>query len=114
MTDDITSSDEFITEKALAECSLSSDSAGGTLVAMVGEGQTRGRAALLDIDACVNQNFAAVVPRETVDSIFLFHLLESQYEALRHWSQGTNQHALNCKLVGLFQVHVPGLIDSGG
>ncbi len=105
----IRSSDEFITEKALDECSLSLIPRMATLVAMIGEGQTRGRAALLDIDACINQNFAAVVPREAVDPIFLFHLLESQYEALRHWSQGTNQHALNCKLVGLFQVQVPGI-----
>lgn len=105
----ILAADEHITKKALAECSLSIIPRGATLVAMIGEGQTRGRAAFLAIDACVNQNFAAVVPGAGVDSQFLFFLLEMQYEALRHWSQGTNQHALNCKLVGSFPVRVPSL-----
>lgn len=105
----IRSADEFITEKALDECSLSIIPRGATLVAMIGEGQTRGRAAFLETDACVNQNFGAVVPNATVDPAFVFFLLESQYEALRHWSQGTNQHALNCSLIRSFRVRMPGL-----
>jgi type I restriction enzyme S subunit len=105
----ITSADEFITDKALDECSLSIIPRGATLVAMIGEGQTRGRAAFLDIDACINQNFAAVIPDASVDPMFLFFLLESQYEALRHWSQGTNQHALNCRLIGSFRIRIPNL-----
>jgi len=105
----IGSADEFITEKALDECSLSIIPRGATLVAMVGEGQTRGRAAFLETDACINQNFGAVVPNATVDPAFVFFLLESQYEALRHWSQGTNQHALNCSLIRSFRVRMPGL-----
>ncbi|MEF0495120.1 restriction endonuclease subunit S, partial [Pseudomonas aeruginosa] len=42
----IQAADEFITEKALSECSLAMIPAGATLVAMIGEGQTRGRAAM--------------------------------------------------------------------
>lgn len=103
----ITNADEFITEKALKECSLSIIPHGATLVAMIGEGQTRGRAAYLNVDASINQNLAAVIPNASVDPKFLFFLLESQYELLRHWSQGTNQHALNCRLVGSFRVRIP-------
>ena len=105
----ISSADEFITQQALDECPLSIIPNGATLVAMIGEGQTRGRAAFLKIDACINQNFGAVIPDASVDPTFLFFLLESQYEALRHWSQGTNQHALNCKLISSFRVRVPHL-----
>jgi type I restriction enzyme S subunit len=105
----ITAADEFITDKALAECSLSMIPHGATLVAMVGEGQTRGRAAFLEIDACINQNFGAVIPDASVDSAFLFFLLESHYEGLRHWSQGTNQHALNCGLIASYRLRIPDL-----
>lgn len=105
----IESADEFITEQALAECPLTLIPAGSTLVAMIGEGQTRGRAAFLAIDACINQNFGAVIPSDSLDPGYLFYFLESNYEALRHWSQGTNQHALSCGLLKEFPIPVPDL-----
>lgn len=105
----IQSADEFITETALSECPLTLIPAGATLVAMIGEGQTRGRAAMLAIDSCINQNFGAVIPGGSLDPWYLFYLLESSYEALRHWSQGTNQHALSCGLLKSFPIPVPPL-----
>lgn len=105
----IRAADEFITEKALSECPLTLIPAGATLVAMIGEGQTRGRAAMLVIDSCINQNFGAVIPGASLDPWYLFYLLESSYEALRHWSQGTNQHALSCGLLKSFPIPVPPL-----
>lgn len=105
----IETADEFITEQALKECPLTLIPAGSTLVAMIGEGQTRGRAAMLAIEACINQNFGAVTPGDSLDPWYLFYLLESNYEALRHWSQGTNQHALSCGLLKEFPIPVPDL-----
>lgn len=105
----IRAADEFITRKALSECSLSLIPAGATLVAMIGEGQTRGRAAMLAIDSCINQNFGAVIPGSSLDPWYLFYLLESNYEALRHWSQGTNQRALSCGLLKSYPIPVPPL-----
>ena len=103
-------SDEFITSKALNECSLGGIvRAGATLMAMIGEGVTRGKVARLEIPACINQNFAAVIPNEGIDGWFLFYFLEAHYEALRRWSQGTNQQALNCSLVRAFPIRVPAL-----
>lgn len=103
----ILEADEFITEKALSECPLTLIPEGSTLVAMIGEGQTRGRAAMLGIDSCINQNFGAVIPGASLDPWYLFYLLESNYEALRHWSQGTNQRALSCGLLKSFPIPVP-------
>lgn len=106
----ITTADEFITDKALQECSLGGILPTGTcLVAMIGEGITRGKVARLELPACINQNFAAVVPGEGIDSWYLFYYLESHYESLRRWSQGTNQQALNCSLVRAFPIFVPAL-----
>lgn len=64
---------------------------------------------MLAIDACINQNFGAVIPGKALDPWYLFYLLESNYEALRHWSQGTNQHALSCGLLKQFPIAVPKL-----
>lgn len=103
--------DECITELALKKCSLRLIPAGSTLVAMIGEGTTRGKAALLRIDATTNQNFAAVSPGGGIVPEFLFYQLESCYEPLRHWSHGTNQHALNTKLVSDFPIWVPDISE---
>ena len=64
---------------------------------------------MLAIDACINQNFGAVIPSKTLDPWYLFYLLESNYAALRHWSQGTNQHALSCGLLKEFPIPIPDL-----
>lgn len=103
----ITKADEWITDAALAECPLRVIPSGSTLVAMIGQGATRGRAALLEIDATINQNFAAVIPGVEVSSKFLFYQLEALYEHLRHVSQGSNQLALNCQLISNVVIHVP-------
>ena len=105
----IEAAEECITHLALRKCSLRLIPAGSTLVAMIGEGTTRGKAALLRIDATTNQNFAAVSPGEEVVPEFLFYQLESCYELLRHWSHGTNQQALNTKLVSDFPIWVPNI-----
>lgn len=100
--------DEFITEKALQECSLGGIlPVGTTLVAMIGEGITRGKVARLELPACISQNFAAVLPHPNVESWYLFYYLEAHYEFLRRWSHGTNQQALNCSLVRSFPITVP-------
>ena len=103
----ITRADEFVTSKALKECSLAIIPSESTLVAMIGQGTTRGRAALLTLDATINQNFAAVTPGADLHPRFLFYQLDALYKALRYWSQGSNQHALNCQLIAEFPIWVP-------
>jgi type I restriction enzyme S subunit len=103
----IRTADEFITKRALDETALSIIPSGATLVAMIGEGQTRGRVAMLEVNACINQNFGAIVPGPKLDPWFLFYQLDFLYEALRRWSHGTNQQALNCSLLRSFRIRVP-------
>lgn len=105
----IQSADEFITAQALQECSLSMIPRGSVLIAMIGQGKTRGTAAYLDISATINQNFAAVIPGSSVDGRFLFYFLETRYADLRRISQGSNQGALNCRIIREYKVPVPSL-----
>ena len=105
----ITRADEHITQRAIRECSLPIIPAESTLVAMIGQGATRGRAALLGIEATINQNLAALTPGADVHPRFLFYQLDAQYRALRYWSQGSNQHALNCQLIADFPIWMPAM-----
>lgn len=99
--------DEHITEKALKKAKASYFPSGSVLVAMIGQGKTRGTAAYLNIDACINQNLAAIVPFEKADGKYIFYCLDQMYDKLRNWSHGSNQGALNCSLVENFQIPLP-------
>lgn len=106
----IRSSDAFITKKALEECSLSLLPPGTVLIAMIGQGKTRGLVAFLDMEACVNQNFASIEPeRDRLDPWFLFYRLEHDYLSLRQLGHGTNQDALNCRLLKRVTIQLPPL-----
>ena len=103
----IAAPDEYITQEALEKCSLRMIPAKSTLVAMIGQGKTRGKSAFLEIDSTINQNFAAVTPGPNILPEFLFYQLDACYEPLRYWSHGSNQHALNTELVAEFPIWVP-------
>jgi type I restriction enzyme S subunit len=105
----ISSANQFITHLALEECSVSLLPPGTILVAMIGQGKTRGMVAYLDIEACINQNFAAIKPSDRLDSWFLFHLLDAHYVALRESGRGSNQSALNCQIVKSFPIPLPSM-----
>lgn len=91
---------ERITELGLRNSSTQLNPAGSVLLGMIGEGKTRGQAAILRIPACNNQNCAAIWVSETdVVPEFVYAWLYSQYEVTRRAGSGNNQPALNKSLV---------------
>lgn len=63
---------------------------------MIGEGKTRGQAAILDIPACNNQNCAAVrVSEAGYPPQYVYWYLYAVYEQTRRAGGGNNQPALN-------------------
>jgi type I restriction enzyme, S subunit len=56
---------------------------GTILMAMYGQGKTRGQVGLLEVDAATTQNAAAIEPAKDIDPAFLWHYLLSIYERLR-------------------------------
>lgn len=101
--------ESFVTDKALRECPIQLLPVGTLLIAMIGQGKTRGKVAYLATAATINQNFAFIRPCEVLHSWFLFLLLDHQYEALRGSGRGSNQGALNCGIIKQFPVPVPPL-----
>ncbi|WP_214803453.1 restriction endonuclease subunit S [Exiguobacterium sp. ERU656] len=100
-------SKEKITELALKESSLNLFPKNTILIAMYGQGVTRGRVGMLKIPATTNQACAAVIPHEQVNPYFLFKQLEMNYEKIRSLGRGGNQQNLNLSLVGNFEVMIP-------
>ncbi|CAI2035596.1 restriction endonuclease subunit S [Raoultella terrigena] len=106
----IRSTKEQITKLGLAKTSTNLHPAGTVMLAMIGQGKTRGQAAILDIEACHNQNTAALrVPNGFVISEFLYLFLEKQYEETRRIGGGNNQQALNKSFVQSLAFPLPPL-----
>ena len=82
------------------------------MIGMIGQGRTRGQAAILDIDAANNQNCAAIwVSRTDVPPEFVFSWLLSRYTETRGEGSGNNQQALNKRLVERIPLPLPPLAE---
>jgi type I restriction enzyme, S subunit len=107
----ITAPTALITQVALRDCSVRIIRRGAVLIGMVGQGRTRGMTSILDIDACINQNVAAIEPCADLDSEFLQFALMQAYEPIRQYGRGGRQEALNCRLVGAIRIALPPLTE---
>lgn len=99
--------DEYITEVGLNSSSAKLVPVGTVLVAMYGQGKTRGMTAYLNIEACTNQACACILPSDRIDSMFMWKFFELSYEKLRNLAQGAGQPNLNGNMIKNFQVLVP-------
>ncbi len=100
---------QLITERAYKESSVSIVPRGSVILGLVGQGKTRGMSAWLNIDACINQNLAAIVPGREVDGRYLQHILTAFYKNVRELGRGGNQEALNCDIVSRLRIPLPPL-----
>ena len=99
--------DEHITEAGLAGSSAKLVPVGTILVAMYGQGKTRGMTAYLGVEASTNQACACILPSDKVDSMFMWKYFELSYDKLRSLAQGAGQPNLNGNMIKNFQVLVP-------
>lgn len=91
----ISNTREKITHKALGESFARVNPKGSVLVAMIGQGKTRGQTAILDIDAATNQNVCAIRPYDGIIPEIVWYFFLSRYERTRSGASGGNQPALN-------------------
>lgn len=105
----IARTEESVSRRALAECSLTLLPRGSVLVAMYGQGKTRGQSAILKVAATTNQACFAILPNETWEPSFLFCWLMSSYRELRNLSEGRggNQANLSGALLNALEVPAP-------
>ena len=106
----IGSADQFVTTLALRECHLPKVPAGSVLVAITGQGKTRGMSAVLEIEATINQHIAFITPRIPVVSAAYIHLaLTAAYLQLRAASDdsGSTKGAITCEELKRFKLPMP-------
>jgi len=104
----VTEAKSFVTEKALKECRLKLFNPGTLLIAMYGEGKTRGQVTEIAIEATINQACAAVVVnQELASNKYVKICIEANYEKTRMMAEGGNQPNLNLSKVRNIPINLP-------
>ena len=104
------STDNYITETGYKNSSATLVPKNSTVIALAGQGKTRGMVARIKIDLSTNQSLATIVPKEIISNDYLFYYLNSQYEKLRSISSGDGSRGgLNKEILGKYEILVPPL-----
>jgi type I restriction enzyme S subunit len=101
---------EHITRDAAGNPARRIHPPGTVMLAMIGEGKTRGQAAILDIEAAHNQNCASIrVSATNVLPEYVYGYLEERYLETRRAGSGGQQQALNKAAIQRFPIPIPPL-----
>ena len=106
----ISETNNYITEKGMANSSAKLFPANTVLLAMYGA--TAGKVSLLQFEACTNQAICAIVPDETVVSpLFLKYKLDTMYNYLVGISTGSARDNLSQKGIKDLEITIPDLFS---
>ncbi|TAK68296.1 MAG: restriction endonuclease subunit S [Actinomycetota bacterium] len=103
----ITQPSELITEEALANSSARWVPSGSVVIALAGQGKTKGTPARLEIPSTTNQSMAAIVPGQGIDHRFIYYWLASNYQSIRNLAGGDLRDGLNLQHIGSIEMPLP-------
>lgn len=102
--------DNFITQLGYDNSSATMVPANSTVIALAGQGKTRGLVARIKINLSTNQSLATLVPKTGLNNDYLYYCLQGQYIKLREVSSGDGSRGgLNKNILNKYPVLVPSL-----
>jgi len=107
----ITDTEQKITEEGLQNSSAKLYPKNTILMAMYGQGKTRGQVAKLGIEASTNQACAALQLHEGFDVDYYYQYLISQYENIRELANSGGQQNLSGGIVKGINIPIPPLLE---
>lgn len=96
----ITEPSTFISEDGFRQSSAKWIPKNALVMALAGQGKTKGMVAQLAIASTCNQSMAAIVPAEHVHPRFMQWWLHANYETIRNLAGGEQRDGLNLEIVG--------------
>jgi len=96
----VTEPSAFITEEAYQNSSARWVAKGALVMALAGQGKTKGMVAQTGIATTCNQSMAAICPATPMEARYLYWLLVSQYEHIRNMAGGEARDGLNLEILG--------------
>lgn len=104
----IYSTDNFITQAGYDNSSAIMVPADSTVIALAGQGKTRGLVARIKISLSTNQSLATLIPKDIIINDYLYYYLESQYNKLREVSSGDGSRGgLNKEILKRYPIIIP-------
>ena len=101
----------YITQKAIDETNCRIYPKGTLIMAMYGEGKTRGQISELKIDAATNQACAAIVPYNISTDQYIKLYLKRSYLHIREQAEGGTQPNLNLSKIAQYDIYLPPLSE---
>jgi type I restriction enzyme S subunit len=101
--------EKYITESGLKNSSAKLVPKNSIVMALAGQGKTRGKVARTRIDLTTNQSLGVLTfDNKHINSDYVFHFLKTQYENLRQVSSGSGTRGgLNLKIISNYKVPIP-------
>lgn len=104
--------EKYITESGYKNSSTKLIPKESVVIALAGQGKTRGTVAMNMIPLCTNQSLCALVCKDNINPYFLYYYLDTQYENLRYISSGNgNRGGLNLKMISSYEIPLPSLSE---
>lgn len=107
----VTTPSTYITDEAFQNSSAKWIPKGALVMALAGQGKTKGMVAQLGIRTTCNQSMAAILPGNEITSRFLFWWLDSNYANIRNLAGGDLRDGLNLELLGSIRCPLPPLAE---
>ena len=99
-----------ITQEGYDSCSTKVVPRDTVVIALAGQGKTRGTVAITKVELCTNQSLCSIVSNDDINSHYLYYYLKGQYQKLRDISSGEGTRGgLNLKMIRDFRIPVPSL-----
>lgn len=105
----ILDAEEKISDAAVQDSSAKIYEPGVVLVAMYGMGVTRGKAAILRVQAATNQAVCVLQPKNDLLNRYLFYYFMYNYWNIREKSVGGNQLNLSATIIKNFDILIPSI-----
>lgn len=101
------------TEKKITQMGLDNSSAKmipkeTCVIAIAGQGKTKGTVAITEVELCTNQSVAAIIPnKEIINPYYLFHNLDSRYLEFRYITgKEDTRTGLNLDILKKFKIKI--------
>lgn len=107
----IISTKEHISKEAFSNTNLKLYPKNTLIIAMYGQGKTRGTIAILKIPSTINQACCAINLHDDYSYKFLFYQLQHSYHHIRTLSNTGNQENLNANIIKNYNVIIPPLLE---
>lgn len=107
--DTVYATEKYITKSGLENSSAKFVPKNSIVIALAGQGKTRGKVARIRIDLTTNQSLAALTFDESkVNTDYIFHYLKTQYDNLRQISSGSGTRGgLNLQMISNYKIPIP-------